>query len=125
MSKSSDQERSQAAFYSAQNEAAWQHTVMTVLQSHGWVAFHINASIVGTGADGRPRYATAVTSQGRGFPDVLAIRYSRMVLIECKAQRGVVSMAQQQWHARLALVPGVEVYVLRPGDGQRLMEIAA
>lgn len=117
-------DRSRLELARAQSEADWQATVMAVLQAHGWTAFHINASIVRVTTGGQRTYATAVTSQGRGFPDVIAIRGHRLVFIECKAQRGAVNAEQHLWHQRLQLVAGVEVYVLRPSDGQQLMEIA-
>jgi hypothetical protein len=120
-----DVERSRRELARAQNEADWQATVMAILQAHGWTAFHINASIVRVTSGGQRTYATAVTSQGRGFPDVVAIRAGRMVFIECKSERGIVNAEQHLWHQRLSAVAGVEVYVLRPSDGQQLMEIAA
>lgn len=116
---------SRKALERRQSEAEWQQTVMATLQLGGWVCFHINASIVRASPDGIRRYATAVTPQGRGFPDVIALRGPRLVLIELKTERGVVSREQSAWHQRLRLVPGVEVYVLRPSDAIRLTEIAA
>ena len=116
---------SRRALERRQSEAEWQQTVMVTLQLCGWWCFHIQPSVVRTNADGSRRYATAVTPQGRGFPDLIAVRGPRLLLVECKTQRGVVSPEQRDWHQRLRLIPGVEVYVLRPSDADVLKEIAA
>lgn len=53
-----------------------------------------------------------------GLPDILMVRGSRLLAIECKKRgpKGVVTAAQQQWLDALSQVPGIEAMVLRPGD---------
>lgn len=51
-----------------------------------------------------------------GFPDLIAIRPPRLVVIETKSLRGTVTDAQREWLASFAGVPGVETHVLRPTD---------
>lgn len=51
-----------------------------------------------------------------GFPDIVAVKGERMLAIELKAEAGRVTAEQQAWLDALALVPGVEVHVWKPGD---------
>ena len=50
-----------------------------------------------------------------GFPDLVLLRPPRVVLVECKAERGVVSSAQEEWLAAWAAC-GAETLVARPAD---------
>lgn len=58
----------------------------------------------------------------RGWPDLTLYRErpdgtGELVLIELKAERGIVSEAQQMWIERLRRVPGVSwAGVVRPSD---------
>lgn len=57
-----------------------------------------------------------------GFPDEVLCRPPRLVFAEFKSERGKISVEQEAWLKDLRGVPGVEVYVWRPGD---MDEIAA
>ena len=50
-----------------------------------------------------------------GFPDLVLLRPPRVVVVECKAERGVVSSAQEDGLAAWA-VCGAETLVARPAD---------
>ncbi len=48
-----------------------------------------------------------------GYPDIVALRGSRQVVIELKSQRGRFSVAQDMWLEAYRRV-GAEVYVFKP-----------
>ena len=50
-----------------------------------------------------------------GFPDIILTRRLRLLAIECKRQRGVVSAAQTAWLDALN-ESGADTYVVRPSD---------
>lgn len=50
-----------------------------------------------------------------GFPDVMAVRGSRLLAVELKRESGRVTAEQQAWLDALALA-GVEVHTWRPSD---------
>ena len=51
-----------------------------------------------------------------GFPDLVAVRGSRLVFAELKAAKGRLRSAQRWWLDQLAQVPGVQVHVWYPAD---------
>jgi len=59
----------------------------------------------------------------RGWPDVAMVRPPRLVLAELKTARGKVSPHQAEWLDLLGACPGVEVFLWRPDDIQRIAEI--
>lgn len=54
-----------------------------------------------------------------GYPDLTMTRNGKLFIWECKSAKGVVKPAQQEWLDALALVPGVDVRVVRPADLER------
>jgi hypothetical protein len=50
-----------------------------------------------------------------GFPDLVLARGGRVVFMELKSQRGVVSAAQRRWIDALQ-GSGHEAFVVRPSD---------
>lgn len=58
-----------------------------------------------------------------GFPDLVLVRPPRVIFAELKAQNGVLSAHQRQWLTTLEACPGIEVYVWRPVDEARVLEI--
>lgn len=58
-----------------------------------------------------------------GWPDLTLIRGPRMVLAELKSDRGKVTPAQRKVFALLDGVEGIEAYVFRPADFDRVKEI--
>jgi hypothetical protein len=59
----------------------------------------------------------------RGWPDVALVRPPRFVLAELKSEFGKVTPQQAEWLADLAKCPGVEVYLWRPSDFERIVEL--
>jgi len=61
-------------------------------------------------------WRTAVSGDGKGFPDCVLVKPPRIIFAELKSEKGIVTPAQREWLDTLALLPRVEVYVWRPGD---------
>ncbi len=51
-----------------------------------------------------------------GEPDLRMVRNGQMMIWELKGRLGKISPAQQAWLNALALVPGIDVRVVRPSD---------
>lgn len=99
-----------AAIASAMTERELQDAVVRCAQALGYLVHHARP-----GMDRRGRWKTAI--QGHpGFPDLVLVRPPRVLVVELKSERGVVSPWQEQWLAALAACPGVECYVWRPGN---------
>ena len=105
------------------SEATWQQEVLKVLRLNRWEIF-----VIGDSRRVSP-----------GILDILAIRPPRVAFIECKTITGQLTKTKIIWEesghlygrigqtevvAMLEQCPGVEVYVLRPQDFERLLEIA-
>lgn len=89
------------------SERSWSVHVEQLLRLTGWRFFHPWISI----------------RSAAGFPDLLAIRDGRCIVLELKSERGKLTPAQAEWLALFAAVPGCEAYLLRPSDRERLVEI--
>ena len=101
------------------SEKAWLQQVVELARKTGWLVHHSRSSLMRSG-----RWATAL--QGApGLPDLILVRAPRCLFVELKTQTGKVSDHQQQWLTELMGCPGVEMYILRPGDGARLVELLA
>jgi hypothetical protein len=59
----------------------------------------------------------------RGWPDIALCRPPRLILAELKSEFGKVTPQQAEWLADLARCPGVEVYLWRPSDFERIVEL--
>ncbi len=84
-------------------EAAFQRRVCELLTLHGWLPLEMDRAGMGRGRRG----AFMV-----GFPDVLALRRDRHLLLELKTPTGKVRPAQAALHARLQAA-GIQVSVCR------------
>jgi hypothetical protein len=58
-----------------------------------------------------------------GFPDEVLCRPPRLVFAELKSGKGRLSAEQEAWLKDLRGVPGVEVYVWRPGDMDEIAQV--
>ena len=60
-----------------------------------------------------------------GWPDVVAVKSGRMLVIELKAEAGTLSDAQVEWLQALDAVAGIETMVLKPSgfkEWERMLE---
>jgi hypothetical protein len=78
--------------------------VMDLLRVYRWMAWHVRNSKAGV-VQGDP-----------GFPDILACRPPRLMAIELKTEKGVLTPLQNVWAAAMKQSPGVEYHVFRPSD---------
>ena len=59
----------------------------------------------------------------KGFPDLVAVRLSRLVFIEVKTERGRVRPEQTTWLDDLRLSGRCECYLWRPSDSDEARRI--
>ena len=69
-------------------------------------------------------WRTAISGK-KGFPDYPAARERdhRFILIETKSEDGKLSPDQQEWREILEKIPGIEYYLVRPSDRERIEEV--
>jgi len=85
-----------------------QRHVLGLMRSSGWRVCHFN--------DSRRQVKPGVfvgDVDARGFPDVVAVKHGRVLFVEFKSEKGVVSRFQAEWLESLQ-VAGMEVFVWRP-----------
>lgn len=102
-------------------EAEFQRQVIGLARMLGWRVAHFRTVRVLRG-NGSVHYATPVQADGAGFPDLIMVRGERLLAVELKAKRGVVSDEQRAWLDAFGSVHA-EVYVWRPGDWDALTEV--
>lgn len=88
----------------AMQEDSLLHAVMDLLAYNRWLAHHVRRSDRGLQM-GDP-----------GYPDVIAARPPRLLVVELKRQEEKPFAAQEAWLDAYRAVPGIEVYVWRPSD---------
>lgn len=94
-------------------ESEWQTHVITIARLNGWSFYHPPDNR--PGRNGKVQYVVA------GWPDLVLVRDGRMVVAELKTRLGKTTAAQDKWLAELALVPGIEAHVWRPGDDDKVI----
>jgi hypothetical protein len=58
-----------------------------------------------------------------GFPDFVLVRPPRVLVIELKSDKGLLTSSQFYWMNLFARCPGIESYVWRPEDWKRIEEV--
>jgi len=58
-----------------------------------------------------------------GFPDICAVRLSRILIIELKSETGKVTEEQAAWLKAFELTGKVEVYIWRPLDRDEIERV--
>ena len=92
-----------------ETEADFASWVKDLAQFYGWLAYHTWRSI----------------HSPAGYPDLTLCRPPRVIMAELKKQDGKVSLAQQEWLDALAQCPGVECYLWRPSNREKIQEVLA
>ena len=69
-------------------------------------------------------WRTAVQGDGVGFPDIIAIRGSRMIAAELKSDKGKTTAEQDAWLEAFRLY-GAEAYTWRPYQLQAIAAVLA
>lgn len=83
--------------------------ILAMAQVFGWRSAHFRPARTEHG------WRTAVSGDGKGFPDVFLVRADRLVIAELKSARGALSVEQRLWLDDLARTKA-EVYEWRPND---------
>ncbi len=58
-----------------------------------------------------------------GFPDLCLVRPPRVLFIELKSEKGKPTTDQARWLQLLERCPGIEVYLWRPADFERIAKV--
>lgn len=81
--------------------------VIQLAKLYGWETYHPWLSV----------YSAA------GWPDLALVRPPRLILVECKTEKGRVRTAQERWLSLLRQCPGIEVYLWRPSDLEQIADV--
>jgi hypothetical protein len=75
-------------------------------------------------ACGWRRYHTWLSKHSpAGFPDEVLVRPPRIIFAELKSASGRLKPEQEAWLEALQQVPGVEIFVWRPGDMDEIVAV--
>lgn len=99
-----------------QSEADFTAQVLELARIRGWRRAHFRPARTAKG------WRTAVQGDGVGFPDLVLIRGSRLVVAELKTNRGRVRPEQSEWLAAF-VTAGAETYLWRPSDWPEIEEV--
>ena len=83
-----------------------QDFILAAAEVGGWLHYHTHDS----------RRSPA------GFPDLVLVRGSQIILVELKTQRGRVSPAQTMWLEALENVQTISSGLIRPADAGRFVQ---
>lgn len=109
---------SEAAFKIAQTESQFQAAVQDYATLNQWSWMHIQKAL-----NDRGYWRTPITGQlGKGWPDLVLCRGSRLLFVELKGEHGKVTGIQSEVLAVLGVVPCAEVYVWRPSDWPLILD---
>lgn len=102
------------------SEREFMKNVMDLAALRGWRCFHQRPGMTKSG-----KWRSAIQGKGSdGFPDLVLVRRERLLFIELKADRGIVSDAQHEWIEALNKIDGaVFAYILRPSQWDMIEEI--
>lgn len=113
-----------AADYPAAARAAWSEArflreVIALAKANGWRTAHFLPS-----TNRRGHWRTAVQGDGRGFPDLVMLRGSVLVVAELKVKDGRLSEHQKAWMSALLSLPAVShVKVWYPDDWSEIERV--
>ena len=86
-------------------ESDFQKQVIDLAHVFGWKIAHFRPAMTEKG------WRTAVSGDGKGFPDCVLVKPPRVIFAELKTDIGKISPAQAEWLNLLSACPGVEVYL--------------
>ena len=102
-------------------EAGFQKTVLEFAKMHGWRTAHFRPARV-IGKNGKTEWRTAVSGDGKGFPDLILVRAARIVFAELKVPPNKPSDEQEDWLRTLRMTL-VEVYLWHPSDWDQIERV--
>lgn len=95
------------------SETDFQKTIIDAAHTFGWLVAHFRAARVMK--HGVETWRTAVSADGKGFPDLLMIKDKRLMVVETKSNTGRLSKEQGDWLRAFANCK-VEWHVWTPMD---------
>ena len=119
----------QLAFPDQVSEYGWQLEVVKAARDRGWRVWYLPDWVYRLIArDFRTRRRADRDWPDKGFPDVWCVRgepdgRGRLLVAELKSATGRVEPEQRTWLKLLGAVPGVEVYVWKPGDWAQTLAV--
>lgn len=91
--------------------------ILELAKHRGWRRAHFRP------AQTKHGWRTAVSGDGKGWPDLILVRRERMIAAELKVGRNKPTWEQEVWLAALKQVPGITVYVWRPDDWKEIQSV--
>ena len=91
-----------------ETEAGFTKAVIDLAKVNGWLTAHFRPAMTRAG-----KWITAVQGDGKGFPDLVLVRGTRLIFAELKVGKNKPTPEQFEWLARL-MGAGAECYVWRP-----------
>jgi hypothetical protein len=89
-----------------------QRAIIDLANLHRWVCAHF-ASVLVTRKDGSASWRTPVVAQGKGFPDIFAVRGPDAIAVEVKGDGDRLRDEQTEWLQRLETA-GISTFVWTP-----------
>jgi len=90
-------------------EAAFAGQVIRLAQLNGWIVAHFRPAMTKRG------WRTAVSGNGKGFPDLVLLRLGIVLVVELKVGRNKLTVEQDKWLSEWRAAD-VMVRVWRPED---------
>lgn len=97
-------------------EATFCALVLQACRDFGWTAAHFRPALTAKG------WRTAVQGDGKGWPDIIAVKGDRLLAAELKSAKGKLTPEQEDWLGRLGEA-GVEIYLWRPTDLAEVLSV--
>ena len=100
------------------NEARFTKQVIQLSRVLGWRSAHFRAAQTAHG------WRTPVQGDGKGFPDLILLKGTRLVVAELKADKAPKPRPEQEdWLVAFRCLPGAEVFIWRPKDFEDIAKI--
>lgn len=100
------------------SEAEFTHMVIELARLRGWLVAHFRPAKTSKG------WRTAVSGDGAGFPDLILVRGSKVLVAELKVGKNKVAINQGAWLHSFERA-GIPAYVWRETDWQRIEKLLA
>ena len=98
------------------SEEDFQDQLIELLHYKGYLVAHFRPAKTDKG------WRTPVSADGKGFPDLVAVKENRCLFIEVKSDKGKESEEQTTWLVSLNKTKS-EVYVWRPRDWDYIVSV--
>lgn len=90
--------------------------VLQLAKLYGWRSAHFRPARTAKG------WRTAVSGDGKGFPDLILVKGQRLIVAELKMARGKWTIEQMDWMKAFENA-GVKVFCWRPDDFEEIKKI--